>query len=911
MIISRFNRYVEKHGRVTYIVLGIIICFMFVIFVGHGNDTLGGCSGVNRNAKVAKIYGKTIDTNEFMYYKRLTDIKGYFRYGMFLSDYNDTFLNRETFNHIRMVMKTKKDGYYKQVTDEEVAKAIQELPFLKDKEGNFSIENFTNFKNGFLRNYGLSAKDFDDLMRQDLAISKMTEKVTADAKVEDAEIDNELAEYTLKFAEIGLDLENAVQVTDEEIKDFFEKRKAEIPVDKLRTALVAGVSLDEAKKLAATPEAPAELKVTDEEIAKNYENGKNGIYKGQKLEQVKSRIMAQLTSNKARTYSRAKADAILAAAKEAAVKGLTAEEFTKLAQEKGATVKTTGELGQGAEIPGMDGKHNQLANAIRALDKKGALTDKVIVDGLNYYFAMLQDIKDAALPTELNDDLTAKIKKLLIDDKAVAYYNAKIAPYASAAAGTKSAWELGNKSIETIRNDATRSDEQKEKEIAEISDFVREEITTFYQQEQRSARVASFNYADYEKEVVLTEGEIQAGYDARKAEYDKISVRIAKILIKASAEDTDEQKNASKAKADEVYKKLTEGEDFAKLVGEYSEDEETKAKAGETDLVELESLDPAIKAQIANMEVNQLSPVIGTADGHVIFKLLEKTAPKTLEDVRAQLVKTLTTDAAKKAAMKDAELLQAAIISDWDSQAHPADKRFDIFKTHVTGTKASVTELPLSRQFAYGVKGAAGDRAIMSEIFKATLDQPYTKAAQGTDAAYVACLNEVKEAYLQNAKDALSTAVRVYKRHVATEVASKKAADTVAAINTALKADPDLTKAAGELAFKDASAAYSKTSARQFSDFHLKSPDAFLKVLEHTALKSVAEPQKTYSGLILAYVDAKNVPSGDESKATRDSTRERLLNQKKSTLLSKFMAEVEKESKTDLLIPSLLDKEAK
>ncbi len=912
MIISRFNKYVEKHGRVTYIVLGIIICFMFVIFVGHGNDSLGGCGGQNRNAKIAKIYGKNIRVQEFMLNKRMTDIKCYFRYGMFLSDYNDIYLNRETLSSIRMVEKAKREGYYKQVTDEEVAKAIQDLPFLKDKDGKFSVENFTNFKNGFLRNYGLSAKDFDELMRQDLAVSKMTEKVTADVKVDDAEIDKELAEYTLKHAEIDLDIENAVQVTEQEIKDYFEKRKADIPLDKLRTALVASISIDEAKKLAAAANAPAELKVTDAEIAKAFEAGKNTLYKGEKLEQVKARIIAQQQSNKARTYARAKANEALAAVKKAAEgKELSAEEFTKLAQEKGATVVATGEFGEGAEIPGLVGKRAQLANAIRTLDKKGDIYKNTIVDENGFSFAMLTGIKDEALPAELNDRLTAKIKKLVIDDKAIAHYNATVMPYASAAAGTKSVWDLVRKSMEDIRNDANKSDEQKQKEIMEINEFAREELSPFYQQEQRSASVAAFSFKDYEKEVVLTESDIQAGFDARKEEFDKISVRIAKILIKAAADDTDEQKNAAKAKADEVYKKLTEGQDFGKLVAEYSDDEETKAKGGLTELTELDKLDPAIKKQIETMQVNQLSPVVGTADGHVIFKLMEKTAPKTLADVRTQLVKTLTDEAAKKAAMKDAELLAAAINADWDDKAHAADKRLDIFKSHTNGSKAVVSELPLSKQYAYGAKGMAGESSAMSELFAATMDKPFTKAIEGKDAAYIACLNEIKPAYLQTPKENLSATTNVYKRNVANEVTSKKAAETVAAINTALKGGADLAKAAGELAFQDATGPYSKAKARQFSDFHVRNAAGLIDVLDKTAVKTVAEPQKGYNGYILVYVDAKNVPTGDEAKEIRENTREQLLGQKKNAELSKFLADVEKEADTQVFIPSLLDKDAK
>ncbi len=911
MIISRFNKYVEKHGRVTYIVLGIIICFMFVIFVGHGNDSIGGCSGQG-NVKIAKIYGKTIRRQEFMQAKRMTDIKGFFRYGMFLSDYNDAYLNRETLTNIRMIEKAKRDGYYKQVTDEEVAKAIQELPFFHDKDGKFSVELFTNFKNGFLHSNGLSVKDFDELMRQDLAINKMTEKVTANVKIDDAEIDKELAEYTLKYATIDLDIENAVQVTEQEVKDFFEKRKADIPLDKLRTALVASVSIDEVKKLAAAANAPAELKVTDAEIAKAFEAGKNTLYKGQKLEQVKARIIAQQVSNKARTYARAKANEALTAVKKAAEgKELSAEEFTKLAQEKGATVVTTGELGDGAEIPGLPGKRAQLANAIRTLDKKGDLSKNTIVDENGFSFAMLTGIKDEVLPAELNDRLTAKIKKLVIDDKAIAHYNTIVMPYAAAATGTKSVWELVRKSTEEIRNDTNKNDEQKQAAMMEISEFVREELSPFYQQEQRSANVAAFSYKDYEKDVILTDSDIQAGFDARKEEFDKISVRLAKILIKASAADTDEQKNAAKAKADEVYKKLTEGQDFTKLVAEYSEDEETKAKAGLTELTELDKLDPAIKKQVETMQVNQLSPVIGTADGHVIFKLIEKTAPKTLADVRVQLEKTLKDEAAKKAAMKDAELLVAAINADWDDKAHAADKRFDIFKSHTTGTKAVVSEVPLSRQYAYGAKGFAGESSAMSELFAASMDKPFTKAVEGKDAAYIACLNEIKPAYLQTPKENLRAVVNVYKRKVANDVTLKKATEAAASINTALKGGAELAKAAGELAFQDATMPYSKTTARQFGDFHVRNAAGLFDVLDKTALKTVAEPQKGYNDYILVYVDAKNVPTGDEAKEIRDNMREQLLNQKKNTELSKFLADVEKEADTQVFIPSLLDKDAK
>ena len=60
MIISRFNRYFEKHGRKTYIALGIIISLMFVVFVTPG-DMFGGHRGGNT---IGKMYGKKLKTKE-------------------------------------------------------------------------------------------------------------------------------------------------------------------------------------------------------------------------------------------------------------------------------------------------------------------------------------------------------------------------------------------------------------------------------------------------------------------------------------------------------------------------------------------------------------------------------------------------------------------------------------------------------------------------------------------------------------------------------------------------------------------------------------------------------------------------------------------------------------------------------
>ena len=64
MIISSFNRYFEKHGRKTYIVLGIIISVIFVFSLGGGMDSCGYREPGLKS--FGKMYGKTLKSKETM-----------------------------------------------------------------------------------------------------------------------------------------------------------------------------------------------------------------------------------------------------------------------------------------------------------------------------------------------------------------------------------------------------------------------------------------------------------------------------------------------------------------------------------------------------------------------------------------------------------------------------------------------------------------------------------------------------------------------------------------------------------------------------------------------------------------------------------------------------------------------------
>ena len=553
----------------------------------------------------------------------------------------------------------------------------------------------------------------------------------------------------------------------------------------------------------------------------------------------------------------------------------------------------------------MEGEHTMLANAIRKLNKKGDITKAPVIDKQDFSVALLTEIKDAPLPEALDERTTEKIKNKIIEEKAIAFYNEKIAPYKEAAAGSKAAWELGRKEMEAVRDDSSKSDEEKQTAMFEINNYIRDVIQPFYVQEERSFNVAVFKDSDFEATVTLTEGDIEKGFEARKAEYSKVEVRLSQILIKTSDSDKDEEKAAKKAKAAEVLKKIAEGADFTKLAAEYSDDAATKAKGGDTGLVSIDSLDHHVKEQVEKMQIGQISPVVESHDGLVVFKLAEKTAPKTLNDVRAELVKTLTQEAARKAANAEAERLASAVAVAWNESGHKEDQKLAILKSSAMDSKATIQEIGFSKQYNYGAKGPASESTLMSSVFNATAAEPFTKAAQGKDASYVACLNEVKPAKLDEAKNRMSTTINVYKRSVASQIALDKANAEAAAINKALKEGADIAKASPERPFADAKGTLSKATERQFNEIMVRNSGLLLEALSKAEVNTVIPPQKTYSGYALVYLAAKNVPTGDDAKAKRDATSNQLLSRKKNQVLADFVRQAEKDSNTQNVNPMI------
>jgi peptidyl-prolyl cis-trans isomerase D len=140
--------------------------------------------------------------------------------------------------------------------DEEVQRAILAIPGVQDDKGNFvGPETYE----GFLRQNGYTARDFEELVREDLAISKLTRAVAAGVAISDAEVERAWREANERAAVRYLLVpasRHAAQATlsPEQVRAYFEAHRAEFKVPDQR---IVDYLLVDAARLRATIDLPA------------------------------------------------------------------------------------------------------------------------------------------------------------------------------------------------------------------------------------------------------------------------------------------------------------------------------------------------------------------------------------------------------------------------------------------------------------------------------------------------------------------------------------------------------------------------------------------------------------------------------------------------------------------------------
>ncbi len=229
--------------------------------------------------------------------------------------------------------------------------------------------------------------------------------------------------------------------------------------------------------------------------------------------------------------------------------------------------------------------------------------------------------------------------------------------------------EMGMRPIDDTQLDRaiTRIAENQKMTVQELRNTMEKEGTTFgaFREEIRNEiQMQRLREHEVDNKIQISEAEVDTYLQAEQAAAaDRFEVNISQILIRIPENSSPEQIAARKARADEVARQLRTGGDFAKTAATFSEASDA-LKGGEVGWRDPDRLPPIFAEALAKLKPGQVTPVIKSASGFHVIKLVDKRslaeagkeAIVQQSRVRHILLKVNPTTTAEDAKKKLAEL---------------------------------------------------------------------------------------------------------------------------------------------------------------------------------------------------------------------------------------------------------------
>jgi peptidyl-prolyl cis-trans isomerase SurA len=163
---------------------------------------------------------------------------------------------------------------------------------------------------------------------------------------------------------------------------------------------------------------------------------------------------------------------------------------------------------------------------------------------------------------------------------------------------------------------------------------------------------------ELESKIAVSEDEVRADYEARRAEYDRPgSLHLQEIVVKTQS--------GSQALAGDLVRRARGGEDFAELARAYSS-ASTRSSGGDLGRLSKGDLTPEVEKAAFALPVGGVSDPLPTPEGYRILKVVEKTEPTQVpfEEVKGEIQKRLSAERTDREYESYMEGLRKAAIID-------------------------------------------------------------------------------------------------------------------------------------------------------------------------------------------------------------------------------------------------------
>lgn len=216
---------------------------------------------------------------------------------------------------------------------------------------------------------------------------------------------------------------------------------------------------------------------------------------------------------------------------------------------------------------------------------------------------------------------------------------------------------------EILNNKYKETDEEKEylnKQVKDLKDSAKENNISYndllsYYGFESDKDVKEYFKLSYRRDLAVNE---YVQNDLKDSEIEKYykdevygDIKVKHILIAPdttddmSTEEKEKAEKSAKKEAEDIIKKLKDGEDFDKLAKKYSDDSSNAKKGGDLGWVSTGDMVEEFDAAAFKLKKGKYttSPVKTTYGYHIIYKVDEKAKPK-LDKVRDDVIETLVKD---------------------------------------------------------------------------------------------------------------------------------------------------------------------------------------------------------------------------------------------------------------------------
>lgn len=123
------------------------------------------------------------------------------------------------------------------------------------------------------------------------------------------------------------------------------------------------------------------------------------------------------------------------------------------------------------------------------------------------------------------------------------------------------------------------------------------------------------------------------------------TIKVAHILVASKEEDTQDVKGNAKKKVEEIYNKLKQGEDFANMAKQFSDDESSSKKGGELPPFTTGKMVPEFENAAFELQKDgDITQIIKSVYGYHIIKRLEYKPLESFDDLKGNIKTRLTRD---------------------------------------------------------------------------------------------------------------------------------------------------------------------------------------------------------------------------------------------------------------------------